>query len=225
MSRTVLLADDHPLFRDALRLSVTQAMPGATVLEADSVESLFVQLEQHPGLELLLLDLSMPGAHGFSALIQARTHYPSLPIIVVSGQEDAHVVSRTLAHGAAAYVPKSAASGAIAEALRTVLQGGIWVPSAAPKTQASPRTVLAPDERDAARRIATLTAQQFRVLSMLLAGLINKQIAAELDVSEATVKAHMTAILQKLGVSNRTQAVLLAQRLAVDQADSSAALS
>ncbi len=225
MSRTVLLADDHPLFRDALRLSVMQVMPGAAVLEADSVESLFAQLERYPDLELLLLDLSMPGAHGFSALIQARTHFPSLPIVVVSGQEDAQVMTRTLAHGAAAYIPKSSASATIAEALRTVLQGGIWMPPVARKAHSSPRTALAPDEREAAQRIATLTSQQFRVLSMLLAGLINKQIAGELNVSEATVKAHMTAILQKLGVNNRTQAVLLAQRLAVDHADSPAALS
>lgn len=219
MPHAVLIADDHPLFREALKLAVTQALPGARVCEADSVESLFHLLEANVEVELLLLDLTMPGAQGFSALVQSRSHYPAVPVIVISGREDAHIVARTMAHGAAGFVPKSAPIASIIEALRTVLQGGIWNPDdvAVTLTSQDVQPVLDQGEQEAAQRLAKLTPQQFRVLSMLCAGLLNKQIAAELKVSEATVKAHMTAVMEKLGVSNRTQAVVVAQRLALDQ--------
>jgi DNA-binding NarL/FixJ family response regulator len=180
---------------------------------------LFSILETEPDIELLLLDLNMPGAQGFSALVQSRSHYPAVPVIVISGREDQNIVARTLAHGAAGFVPKSAPIVSIVQALRTVTQGGIWAPQLAEHDSS-----LHDRENDAARRIATLTPQQFRVLSMLCAGLINKQIAGELGVSEATVKAHMTAVLEKLGATNRTQAVLIAQQLALDQAAGSPAL-
>ena len=219
MPHTVLIADDHPLFREALKLAVAQALPGLRVLEADCVAVLLTALEAEDEIELLLLDLNMPGAQGFSALVQSRSHYPAVPVIVISGREDPNIVARTLAHGAAGFVPKSAPIADIVKALQTVSQGGIWVPDAASETNR-----LQDPESDAARRIASLTPQQFRVLSMLCSGLINKQIAGELGVSEATVKAHMTAILEKLGVTNRTQAVLIAQQLALDQAAGSPAL-
>jgi len=219
MPQTALIADDHPLFREALKLAVAQALPGVNVREADCVADLFLALETEEDVELLLLDLNMPGAQGFSALVQSRSHYPAVPVIVISGREDPNIVVRTLAHGAAGFVPKSAPIADIVKALQTVSQGGIWVPDAANETSR-----LQEPENDAARRIASLTPQQFRVLSMLCSGLINKQIAGELGVSEATVKAHMTAILEKLGVTNRTQAVLIAQHLALDQAAGSPAL-
>lgn len=217
MPQIVLIADDHPLFREALKLAVTQAVPGVRVCEADSVGSLFAALDSQLDIELLLLDLNMPGAQGFSALVQSRAHYPAVPVIVVSGREDPDIVTRTLAHGAAGFVPKSAPISSIVEALRTVLAGGLWMPPASGAAlKAAAAEPLHEHESDAARRIAKLTPQQFRVLSMLCAGLLNKQIAVELGVSEATVKAHMTAVMEKLGVGNRTQAVLLAQRLALD---------
>lgn len=220
MPQLIVIADDHPLFREALKLAVTQALPGAKVAEADSVASLFATLEAQLDVELLLLDLNMPGAQGFSALVQARAHYPAVPVIVISGREDANIVARTVAHGAAGFVPKSAAIAAIVSALRTVLQGGIWTPPSNHSAMANgDGPSLDQGEEDAAQKIAKLTPQQFRVLSMLCAGLLNKQIAAELGVTEATVKAHMTAVMEKLGASNRTQAVLLAQRLALDQTE------
>lgn len=225
MPQTVLIADDHPLFREALKLAVAQALPGLQVREADCVAALLSSLETEEDIELLLLDLNMPGAQGFSALVQSRSHFPAVPVIVISGREDANIVSRTLAHGAAGFVPKSAPIATIVQALRVVAQGGIWAPEPANTGKAfEVDSALAQGESDAARRIATLTPQQFRVLSMLCSGLINKQIAAELGVSEATVKAHMTAIMEKLGASNRTQAVLIAQQLALDQAAGSSAL-
>jgi DNA-binding NarL/FixJ family response regulator len=215
MKRTVIIADDHPLFRDALKFAVMQALPGVQIAEADSVHSLFAALDAHADPELLLLDLNMPGAQGFTALAQARAHFPAVPVIVISARDESGIVQRALGHGAAAFVPKSAPIDLIIAALRTVLQGDTWVP---PGTGDSARLATALDqaEADAASRLASLTPQQFRVLSMLSAGLLNKQIAAELAVSEATVKAHVSAIMQKLGATNRTQAVLLAQRLALD---------
>ena len=216
MKRAVLIADDHPLFRDALKLAVAQAVPGAQIVEADTVHSLFAALDAHPDPELLLLDLNMPGAQGFNALVQARANFPTVPIVVISAREDRRIMHRALGHGAAAFVPKSASIDLIVAALRAVLGGDTWLPASATGGGGHP-TPLDQQEVDATARLATLTPQQFRVLSMLSAGLLNKQIAAELDVSEATVKAHVSALMQKLGVSNRTQAVLLAQRLSLDQ--------
>ena len=215
MKRAVLIADDHPLFRDALKLAVARAVPGAQIVEADTVHSLFAALDAHPDPELLLLDLNMPGAHGFNALVQARANFPTIPIVVISAREDRRIMQRAIGHGAAAFVPKSASIDLIVAALRTVLGGDTWLPASA-STGGDPAP-LDQQEVDATTRLATLTPQQFRVLSMLSAGLLNKQIAAELDVSEATVKAHVSALMQKLGVNNRTQAVLLAQRLSLDQ--------
>lgn len=217
MTRTVLIADDHPLFRDALKVAVSQALPGVQISEADSVDSLFEALDANNDLELLLLDLNMPGAHGFSALVQARAHYPTVPVIVISAQDEPSISARTLAHGAAGFVSKSAPITTLVEALRTVLNGGIWSDRHAAQPQINSHDILDRVEADAATRMALLTPQQFRVLSMLSAGLLNKQIANALNVSEATVKAHMTAIMQKLGARNRTQAVLMAQRLAIEK--------
>jgi DNA-binding NarL/FixJ family response regulator len=209
----VLIADDHPLFRDALQRAVVAAVPDATVHTADSVPALFALIETMPEADLLLMDLHMPGARGYSALAHIRGQYPGLPTIVVSGHEEAQVARRALAHGASAYIPKSAAVDDIVEAVRTVLDGDVWLPH-----QLMGGTVeLKADEADVAARVASLTPQQFRVLNMIAEGLLNKQIAYDLGVSEATVKAHMTAIMRKLGVSNRTQVALAASHLDVEK--------
>jgi len=212
MSKEILVADDHPLFREALRHAVGRAIPDAAVIEADSVAALLEAAEQHPGAELLLLDLNMPGAQGFSALVQMRSHYPTLPVVIISAMEDPAVIRRSIGHGAAGFVPKSSAVDEMVEALQAVLDGDVWVPA----SMDIEAPALEDSEADVASRLASLTPQQFRVLSMLSAGLLNKQIAYELGVSEATIKAHMTAIMQKLGATNRTQAVVLAQRLSLE---------
>ena len=212
--REVLIADDHPLYRDALTRAVQGALPGAQVHGAASVPSLLALIEAHPQAELLLMDLHMPGARGFSALAHIRGQHPGLPIMVVSAHEEAAVVRRALAHGASGYLAKSAAVEDIGAAVRAVLEGELWVPIGV----AAARTELKPDEAAVAARLAELTPQQFRVLGMIAEGLLNKQIAYELGVSEATIKAHMTAIMRKLGVSNRTQVALAASQLALDQA-------
>ncbi|GGA80198.1 DNA-binding response regulator [Arenimonas soli] len=208
---TILVADDHPLFREALKGAVSRLLPGAHLVESDSADALFASAEAHPDADLVLLDLNMPGAHGFSALVHLRAVQPQLPVIVVSAREEAGVVRRALDHGAAGFIPKSSDPGTIRDAIAAVLDGGHWAPQ-----QAEHAEGLAPEEAQIAARLQELTPQQFRVLGMLGSGLLNKQIAHALGVSEATVKAHMTAILRKLGASNRTQAVLMAGRLAVD---------
>jgi DNA-binding NarL/FixJ family response regulator len=209
----ILIADDHPLFREALKGAVAAALPGATIREARDVGSLLALTDSHPQAELLLLDLNMPGANGFSALVHVLASCPGLPVVVVSAREDADTVRRALAHGAAGFIPKSADVPTLVGALRTILDGGTWAPPEIPRG-----ATLEPEEAQLARRLAELTPQQFRVLGMVCAGLLNKQIAYELQVSEATVKAHMTAIMRKLGVHTRTQAVMLAGKLALDQA-------
>jgi len=211
--REVLIADDHPLFRDAMKRAVGQALPDAAIFDADGVPGLLALVEAHPEADLLLLDLHMPGARGFSALAHLRGQHPGLPVIVVSAHEEATVAKRALAHGASGYIPKSSPVESIIEAVRSVLDGDVWLP---PQLAAG-SSELKSDEAGVAARIAELTPQQFRVLAMIAEGLLNKQIAYELGVSEATVKAHMTAIMRKLGCNNRTQVALAASHLSVDQ--------
>lgn len=208
----VLIADDHPLFRDALERAVMAALPQAKTHSADSVHGLLALVEQFPDADLLLLDLHMPGARGYSALAHIRGQYPGLPTIVVSGHEEAQVARRALAHGASGYIPKSTPGEQIVQAIHAVLEGDTWLPHQLVGGEIG----LKHDEADVAERIASLTPQQFRVLTMIAEGQLNKQIAWDLGVSEATVKAHMTAIMRKLGVNNRTQVALAASQLAVD---------
>jgi DNA-binding NarL/FixJ family response regulator len=212
--REVLIADDHPLFRDALARAVTQAVPDVSLFQADSVAALLNLIEGHPHAELLLLDLHMPGANGFSALVHLRGQQPGLPVIIVSAQEDARVIQRAMGHGASGYIPKSTSADSIVAAIRRVLDGDVWLPPHVSGLSARVESA----EAAAAAHVAELTPQQFRVLGMIAEGLLNKQIAYELNVSEATIKAHMTAIMRKLNVSNRTQVALLARRLALDPA-------
>jgi len=208
---TILVADDHPLFREALRGAVVRVIPDAKLHEAENADGLYAMADAHPDADLLLLDLNMPGAHGFSALVHLRGLHPELPIVMVSAREEAGVVRRALDHGAMGFIPKSSNAETLGAALRQVLDGDRWIPDIAVSAPSTPA-----DEHDIAARVRELTPQQFRVLQMLGSGKLNKQIGYELGVSEATIKAHMSAILRKLGASNRTQAVLMAGKLAVD---------
>jgi DNA-binding NarL/FixJ family response regulator len=214
--REILIADDHPLFRDALMRALAQAVPDARLFDADSVSALQNLIESHPEAELLLLDLHMPGANGFSALAYVRGQQPGLPVVMVSAQEDVRVIRRAIGHGASGYIPKSASVETIVQAVRRVLDGDVWLPPHLADTAAAP---LDSAEASAAARIAELTPQQFRVLGMIAEGLLNKQIAYELKVSEATIKAHMTAIMRKLRVNNRTQVALIARQLALSPSE------
>jgi len=199
----ILIADDHPLVLGALRQALTGAISGAEIYEAADLDSLSAALEATPGMDLVLLDLSMPGVRGFSGLMYLRAQHAGVPVIVVSANEDRAVMRRCLGFGASGYIPKSLDVETMRLAVRTVLDGGRWTPPDLDLT--------APDESGAlVRRLSSLTPQQVRVLMMLSEGLLNKQIAYALSVSEATIKAHVSAILQKLGVESRTQAVIAA---------------
>jgi DNA-binding NarL/FixJ family response regulator len=203
----ILIADDHPLILGALRQAVSGAIDDVEIHEANDFDSLAAALEAHPDMDLVLLDLSMPGVRGFSGLLYLRAERPSLPVVVVSANEERAVMRHCLEFGAAGYVPKSLDVETMRQAIRTVLDGGRWTPPDFDgKTQSGETNALV-------KRLSSLTPQQVRVLMMLSQGLLNKQIAYELSVSEATVKAHVSAILQKLGVESRTQAVILAAKI------------
>jgi len=211
-SHHLLIADDHPLFRGALREAVTGLFGSADVSEAGTFEEVTELLERGADVDLVLLDLSMPGVRGFSGLMYLRAEYPSLPIVVVSANDDPVVIRRCMEFGASGFIPKTLGVEALRQAVARVLQGEVWTPPEIDLTHPA-------DAETAAMiaRLATLTPQQVRVLMMLSSGLLNKQIAYELGVSEATVKAHVSAILQKLGVESRTQAVIAAGKIEAGQ--------
>lgn len=209
---SILIADDHPLFRSALQQVIAQLYPRATLLQAASVADLQREAEQHHGIDLLLLDLHMPGALGFSALSWFVGQYPGTPVIMISANSHPETVRRAIDHGAAGFLSKSAEVADMAACIEQVMGGarGLHPGLDAGGSGASLQSL------DVADALATLTPQQFRVASMLVEGLLNKQIAYELDVKEATIKAHMTEIFRKLGVHSRTQAVLALSSLSVE---------
>ena len=201
----ILIVDDHPLFREALRGAVTAVLDGAEVEEADGVEAAGRALERLRNLELVLLDLGMPGVAGFEGLIALRSRFPRVPVVIVSGHEDPRVMREAIRLGAAGFVPKSIERPVLAQALQAVLNGEVYMPAAAP-AGATP-------EEGIAARLAELTPQQLRVLQMIRQGLLNKQIAHELGIGETTVKAHVSEVLRKLKVVSRTQAVIETAKL------------
>jgi DNA-binding NarL/FixJ family response regulator len=208
----LVIADDHPLFRGALREAVQGLFSHATIGEAGTFEEVTELLERGGDVDLVLLDLSMPGIRGFSGLMYLRAQYPGLPIVVVSANDDPAVIRRCMEFGASGFIPKTLGIDALRQAIGRVLQGEVWTPpevDLARQSDAETGAMIA--------RLATLTPQQVRVLMMLSGGLLNKQIAYELGVSEATVKAHVSAILQKLGVESRTQAVIAAGKIEAGQ--------
>jgi len=207
-----VIADDHPLFRGALRQTLEGLFDGVAISEAGSLEAVTEILEQGEEIDLVLLDLNMPGVRGYSGLMYLRAQYPAVPVVVVSANEEPATIRRCMEFGAAGFVPKSLGTDSIRQALSTVMAGDVWTP---PDVDLS--AVPADETAKLVQRLATLTPQQVRVLMMLSEGLLNKQIAYELGVSEATVKAHVSAILQKLGVESRTQAVIAASKIEAGQ--------
>jgi len=204
------VVDDHPLFREALTVSIRNHLPACRVHAVGSFEALQTLLTEQPEIDLVLLDLHLPGSHGLSGLAWLRGHYPALPVLLISAHDEPGIIQRAMADGAAGFLSKSSESEIIVEAIGTVMAGESWWSA---DNEPVPRA--APDEAELARRVGELTPQQYRILLMLGEGLLNKQIAWELEITEATVKAHMTAIMRKLGVNNRTQAVTLFNRLGV----------
>lgn len=205
-----VIADDHPLFRAALKQSLENLFEHCQVIETESIDQLTALGEELLPVDLLLLDLTMPGAHGFSGLVFIRGQFPDLPVMVISANEEVCVMQQAIGYGASGFIPKSSTTETIETALRTVLAGEIYLPVNITQEESVENSNL-----EIAQRFASLTPHQYRVFNLLREGKLNKQIAYELNVSEATVKAHITPIFRKLNVSNRTQAVLLADRLAV----------
>ena len=209
-----LIVDDHPLFLEALQRAITSACPEATTVEATSIDAAKTELQKKVSFDAVLLDLALPGTRGFDGLLELRTLYPKTPIVVVSALEDPRIVNDVMGYGAAGFISKSASREEIGSALKDVLDGSLTLP----------KGYLAPDAKSGAQgtrqdfvqRLQTLTPKQLSVLKMLRQGLLNKQIAHELQIEETTVKAHVSEILRKLNVASRTQAVIEAQKIDFD---------
>lgn len=208
----IVIADDHPLFRGALREAVRGVVSEVAIVEAGSFEELTALLEQDGDVDLILLDLTMPGISGFSGLIYLRAQYPAIPVVVVSASDDSVTIRRSMEFGASGFIPKRFGADTLRAAIAQVLAGEVWLPP-----DVDPTAAADPELAQLRDRLVTLTPQQVRVLMMLSEGLLNKQIAYALGVSEATIKAHVSAILQKLGVESRTQAVIAAAKIAGGQ--------
>ena len=206
----VLIADDHPLVRRALAETLAEVMsPVPAVIQAGS----FPEVQDILGdrtVDLLLLDLSMPGMNGFTGLAALRAAFPAVPVIMVSANEEPAVMRQAMEFGASGYLPKSTPLAEIGDAVESVLAGGVWFPEAATGPSGA-----APERSELTRRVAELTPQQLRVLALLTEGKLSKQIAFEMSITEATVKAHLSQIFRKLGVQNRTQAVIAVRQLGI----------
>jgi len=204
MSIRVLIADDHPLFRGALVQTLGSCLDDAELLQARDLPDTLKTLEAHEDIDLVLLDLHMPGNQGLAGLAAIRCHFPAVAVVVVSANEDPRVIRRALDHGAAGFIPKSSSLDELTEALNAIIDCREWIP---PHLEKAVHATESDDQdRTLADRIAQLTPQQFRVLKLVSEGRLNKQIADALDIQERTVKAHMSEIFNKLEVRNRTQA-------------------
>jgi len=208
---TILVADDHPMFRSAVVHALGAAVEGCHVIEASSQSALEASLLATPEVDLVLLDLTMPGAIGFSSLVWLRAERPEVPVIIISSDDRPRTVRRAQQFGAAGFVSKAAQADALGRSIRCVLAGGLWFESA--------RAERSPQDAELAARLAQLTPQQFRVLMLLAEGLLNKQIAARLGLADNTVKIHVTAVLSKLQCHTRTQAAVLVKSLDIDSDD------
>lgn len=218
MNPTFIIADDHPLFRDAMKLAVSSLSPNCTILTAGDLEELRTILRERDAADLVMLDLTMPGTTGFTSLVSVRAEFPETPVVVVSAKEDPTTIRKCLDLGASGFIPKSSSTEHIMQGVREVLAGEIYVPSHVDLEEDSHS-----ESSDLIRKLQSLTPQQTRVLTMLGEGLLNKQIAYELNVSEATVKAHVSAVLLKLAVDSRTQAVIIMNKLGSELPDTASA--
>lgn len=208
----ILVVDDHPLFREALSSSIEQAFDDAAILEAGTIQSTIDVISGNSDIDLVLLDLNLPGTSGFDGLLTLRTQFPKLPVVVVSGSDDRRIVAEALSYGVVGFIPKSAPKTMLKDAIVETLDGGVFLPPDYRKIEDLDDQGSA-NKKDMAKRLASLTPQQYRVLKMLSEGKLNKQIAYELEVGETTVKAHVSAILRKLKVYSRTQAVIKARQI------------
>ncbi len=204
MQRRFLIVDDHPLYANALKAAISTAMADVRVIHAATLGEAARTLKGGLDFELVILDLWLPDTYGFEGLIELRMLRPALPVLINSAFADPDLVHNAIACGAAGFISKAAAPQDLLAAINEVLEGNVPLP----ETYRPPQPQESPESETLKVKLATLTQQQLRVLQMLCQGLLNKQIAHELGVGEATVKAHVSEILRKLGVCSRTQAVL-----------------
>mgnify|MGYP001591906181 CR=1 FL=1 len=205
----IILADDHPLFRQALSITLKSHFSGAEIFGAQTIPELEQHLQTVSNADLLLLDLDIPGAQGFNSLITIRRSYPDLGVVIISGFEDKETIHKAMGFGAAGFIPKSTPVPEMVIAIKEVLNGKLWTPEGEFNGNAQATTV---DDK-----IASLTPKQHKILLMFADGLLNKQIAYELGLSESTIKSHASTIFLKLGVRNRTQAVIVLNELQLSQ--------
>ncbi len=206
----IIVGDDHPLVQAALRSAFADALPHVRLSECYNLDEVMAEVaKQADDVDLVLLDLNMPGTNGFAGLFAMLQQYPTVPVAILSAIQEPSMIRRAIHFGASGYIPKSLSLPAMADAISEILRGNIWVP---PGINIAPD---APDDADAelARRFATLSVQQLRILTMIVEGRLNKQIAGDLGIAEQTVKVHVSTILRKLRVISRTQAAVLAERL------------
>lgn len=208
---TLLIADDHPLYRDALRGALSSSIAELTLLEASDLAQTVDVLENND-IDLLLLDLHMPGSQDLFGLLHIRKLFPDIPVAVVSGTEEPAIISKIVGVGALGFIPKTTSSANIADAVNAILDGDVWLPEAV----SGQIEEVDAEFSQLADQVSSLTPSQYKVLCYMRDGLLNKQIGYNLDIAEATVKAHVTAIFKKLGINNRTQAVLIASQLQLE---------
>lgn len=215
--QTFIIADDHPLFRGAMKQALEGMGSQVVIIEAGDLDNARKAASNNTDADMMLLDLTMPGVSGLSGLIAFRAEFPTLPVVVVSATDDPTTIRRALELGASGFISKSASIEQIRQGIKSVLNGDIYTPEGTDLGAEHD-----PEIAGLINRLQTLTPQQGRVLGMLAEGLLNKQIAYELGVSEATIKAHVSAVLQKLGVDSRTQAVIQLSRIGAGVLDQNA---
>jgi DNA-binding NarL/FixJ family response regulator len=207
-----LIADDHPLYREALIAALDTHFEKVRYFESDSLESTLLVLNKHRAMSLIVLDLNMPGCDNFYGLLRVRQRFPNIPVLIVSATETLSVVSQSMEFGASGYIPKTTSTANIIEAVKAVIAGETWLPEELKNKVAD----VHDDIIDAAEHVRRLTPKQFRVLRLVRKGLMNKQIAAELNVTEATVKAHISSIFRQFNVKSRTQILVKIEKLQLD---------
>ena len=207
-----LIADDHPLMREAIRGALSHCFDKVTFLESDSLDSTIAVLRKSRNISIIIFDLTMPGCDNFYGLLRVKELFPSVPIVVLSASDSPEVISQVMAFGANGFIAKTTGTKTIKEAIITILKGGKWLSKEAEKAIVNVNT----NPTDIADKLKTLTPKQFQVLKLVKDGLMNKQIATALDVTEATVKAHIGVVFKKLDVKTRTQIVLAVEKLQLD---------
>jgi len=215
----ILIADDHPLFRDAIKSIVTEEFDGYTMLETATLDDAINLVDDNPDIDLILLDLNMPGMEGLTGIVKMRNHAPEIPLGIISAEEDKSVVLQTVGYGAVGFIPKSSPREVITHAISQILDGQVYMP--ADIIRSGPMHSGMGSNRNThdvdLRNMSYLTRKQLQVFEQMAKGKSNKQIAYDMNIAETTVKAHVSAILHKLNVKNRIQAVLCASNIDFDQ--------